>query len=172
MEIDYVIETYSNIYRKINGKLPKISNSQIKLIEKFYTQVNLEFKTYDGWWFDYLCFHFEYFYEKDTRFGKGKIVPNWIFGKVAYERWKNRDDEFWIHWVDKFIDKYNIKRPKNFTKIDPEDIVFYKNQERKRFFNSERGLIHCIENDLYSEICVVCKICKFKSICDERYGNL
>lgn len=169
MEVNSIVEMYSNIYRKINGKLPKVSGAQMKSIENFSMQINSEFKTYEGWWFEYLCFHFEYFCEKDTQFGKGKIIPNWIFGKTAYTRWKNRDDEFWMHWVDKFIDKYNISRPKNIIGLNLEDINFYKNQERRRFFNSERGLIHCMENDFYDKESTTCRLCKFKKFCDEQH---
>lgn len=167
MNLEFVLNLYKDIYRKVNGKLPKISDTQIKSIEKFYIQVGKELNVSENWWFEYLCYQFEYFCEKDTRFGKGKILPNWIFGKEAYKRWENRDDRFWMYWVDMFVTKYEINRPKNFTRVSYSDIVSFKERERRRFFNTEKGLAHCLENYLYDAKGETCRICKFKKNCDE-----
>ncbi len=167
MEIDGVINLYESIYKKINHKIPKIGKIQLKAIRNFYDFINSQFFVGEQWWFDYFCFQFEYFCEKDTQFGKGKILPNWVFGKQAYERWVNRDDEFWVYWVDKFIEKYKIERPKIEVGVSRKSIEIFRENERKRFFNSDYGLLHCKTNNLFNLESKLCRICKFNSICNE-----
>jgi len=167
MRIESVLNLYEGIYKKINGKNPKISKTQLKAVQNFYEFINLQFCAYEQWWFDYLCYQFEYFCEKDTQFGKGKILPNWVFGKRAYERWLGRDDEFWLHWVDKFIEKYNIERVRVEVGVDKDSIEIFRENERKRFFNSDNGLLHCKTLNLFNLKSKSCRICKFNNICNE-----
>src|ERR1700741_2968445 len=42
--------------------------------------------------FDYMCYQFYYWHDKDTKFGRGKIQFNWVVGKKAVERWNGRAD--------------------------------------------------------------------------------
>lgn len=167
MEVEGVLDLYKNIYRKINCNVPKISKTQLKAVQNFYEFINTQFYASEQWWFEYICYQFEHFCEKDTQFGKGKILPNWIFGKQAYERWINRDDNFWLYWVDKFIEKYNIDRVKIEVGVDSDSVRFYRENERKRLFNSYSGLLHCKEHNLFDLTSKSCRICKFNSICDE-----
>ncbi len=170
MDFEKVVELYKTVYIKINNNPPKFNKSHEKSVKKFFDFIGNGIGHYHNWWFEFICFQFEYYCEKDTKFGKGKILSNWVFGKQAYERWINKNDEYWLHWVYKFIEKYEIQEPKFNNYITNEEIKDYKNLERKRFFNSDRGFIHCSENNLFDINSNLCKICKYKNICEKVKG--
>ncbi len=169
MIVNFVIESYREVYRSLNGAFPNVSKRQASSIEKFVDFVKGELSLSDSfkdWWFYYICFQFEYYYKKETRFGEKVIMPNWIFGEKAFRRWEGRNDEYWKYWTDEFIKEFSIQRPKiERLGVSKESIEFFKENERKRWFNTEQGLVHCRELDLYDPDSNSCKLCMFREVC-------
>jgi len=116
----------------------------------------------EEWLFDYFCFQFGRYYTMNTRFGKGKIMLNWVIGKKSLDYYKNASDEE-KYYGREVKRKFSLKNPLievHTTKLTHLDI------ERKRFYNTDLGLLHCRELDLYEEKNKYCIMCKNKNYCN------
>lgn len=146
-----------------------------KLIENFTNFLIGEYHGSIGeeWLYRYFVFQYEYWRTKKTRLGStGLAQIAWIIGKDAYSRWEKRQTYFWYFCQQNFL-KFNSavnftnfsyyinKHEKKKINQNIEDI------ERKRYLNTQQGLIHCLSyTNLFnpnSEFCIKCNnsvICK------------
>lgn len=120
-------------------------------------------ETGEDWMFNYFAFQFFRYYDKKTRFGKGKVQLNWTIGKNAYEAWQEMSEEQ-RYLVDEFLEKLKIENPRE-AEQKPISSSFYEN-EKNRFLNTELGRINCDTFDLkYNSKSKVCEKCSFKNMC-------
>jgi len=118
----------------------------------------------DDWLFNYFNFHFSRYYKMKTRFEKQFIPINWIAGIKSFNHYKNATNEE-KHYAEIFKCDFEISNPlikKNKIIILNSTIL---NVERKRFYNTDRGLLHCKELKLYRELNINCMMCKNKNYC-------
>lgn len=114
------------------------------------------------WLFNYFCFQFGRYSTMKTRFD-GKIMLGWVIGKKSLKHFKEASDEE-LYWGEKFRLDFSIKNPLRVT--EKINMSSYLNQERVRFYNTERGLIHCKELELkYTTLNKHCLFCKNKEYC-------
>lgn len=111
--------------------------------------------------YEYVCFQFFRVHEQDTQMGK--VQFNWVFGKKALKYFHDRSDAQ-VYYMRLFRQKYNIKNI--FEKPVVLDTRSYNDYERGRFYNTEKGFLHCQSMRLYNESNDYCVNCKFKNICD------
>jgi len=117
---------------------------------------------------NFIVFQFRNYENTRTRLGKRKVHIQWILGKKALERWKEKPEN-WLYFNNRFIKKHNIKIEVSKKEKDLSSEKFTKSKERRRFLNQERGYIHCMELDLFERYSKECVICMFKTICSN--GN-
>jgi hypothetical protein len=116
---------------------------------------------------EYLVFQFQYYHDQNTRFGKGNVRLNWFTGEASINRWLERDKELSTYLCKKFCTQYSIKNPnENKFEVNTEGRKFYNKLERRRFYNTEAGYLHCTENDLFEKFSRECIICRFKKDCE------
>ena len=111
----------------------------------------------EDWLFGYFCYQFSRYIDLKTRFGKGVVMLGWIIGDKALKKYRDASDEE-KYWGDQFKTRFNIHNP--LIEKQPIEYKEYKDKERRRFYNSVRGLLHCKENDLYNDKnrhCIFCK---------------
>jgi hypothetical protein len=117
----------------------------------------------EEWLFDFMCFGFHRFVDLKTRFGKGIVKLDWVIGKKPVERFNHASREQ-LHHSEMFRLEYGIKNViRQHIKLGTADD--YRNRERRRFYNTERGLLHCVENQLYEPSNKNCVTCKNRSEC-------
>ena len=77
----------------------------------------------------------------------------------------NSIEEERMYYVHQFITNYKLKNP-----LIPKlkvNIREYLNNERKRFYNTARGLIHCKEMGIpFAELNKFCFMCNYKKECN------
>lgn len=148
---------------KLSGHSCLIKN-EIKSFQKLLSK-KYDIKTLGDWFcWNYVAFQFEYYSGLRTKM-KGKYPANWIFGKKALDRWENKNEN-WQYFVQKFLSEFEITLPVEYYQDDVDGMF---EQERKRFFNTDRGLLHCLQFARYSEKSVSCLICKNKKDCKELW---
>lgn len=160
---EHIYSYYSGqrIYElKLTEKVSKIIDSFNKELKKHYFgSVDEEFL------FNFTVYQFRYYEDKQTRFGKGRVQLNWILGKKAIERWQNKPKK-WLYFNDLFVSRYNIPAIHKKVKNDIKKTTYVNSIERKRFFNTEMGLVHCTQLKLFDRFSKECLICKHKEICN------
>ena len=164
MEREKVIRLFEYLYQQTSGSPYfkfKSTERENKMIDNF---VYLLPENYgDVWLFDFMTFQFSRYYDQNTRFGRGKVMLGWVIGKKALAAFRTATEEQ-FYYVMKFKE---ICRVKNIL-LTPTKVEFssnYKNDERKRFFNTDRGLLHCTEMNLFEEKNKICVICKNRNFC-------
>lgn len=159
---------YEYLYCEVSNKKWyrfKPINRDKKLITNLINRVG-EDKIGDEWIFNYFLYQFSRYHDLDTKYGRGIVLLNWLTGQKAYDKWLNKSEQE-VYMVQEFKVKYGLKNPlKIEVKIDKEIAKSYFDKERLRFFNTDRGLIHCMENELYNPNNFNCKMCKNKNICN------
>jgi hypothetical protein len=159
-----IIDTYQELYRKTSKNTVfvfKPEQKQRTAIENFLKLVP---STADEEWIrEFLIFQFSRYADQDTRLGKGRIQLNWVIGKKALEKWNSRTSGQLYH-TNKFRASHKIQISKKKVEKIPAN-NFYLNNERRRFYGKERGLIHCAELELFEKENEVCKACKNYKIC-------
>ena len=120
-----------------------------------------------GDWFcwNYVAFQFEYYSSLRTQM-MGKYPANWIFGPKALQRWNERNSEYWLYQVGKFMQECEIQVPVNYFSSNLENRF---EEERRRFLNSPMGLLHCQQFSRFSDKSPTCMICKNKGSCKELW---
>lgn len=117
----------------------------------------------------YFEFQFNYTY-KFEKFGKGKVMLNWVIGKKAIERWKDRDKfKFKYHIL------YGIKKHINISNKNPASIGWldklakglpHEDDQRAKHLNTNKGVLWCYSNTtMYNHRSDYCVMCKFSDIC-------
>ena len=101
---------------------------------------------------------FKRFSSKDVA---GRIQIYDIIGRKAIEYWEKRDIKF-----DYLIEPYCANPEKDLQRGIAEEI------EKKRFFNTPRGFVNCIERtSLFNHRSTNCSVCKFKDDCKKMLKN-
>lgn len=179
LSVEDVKKFYEYFYfKKYGGKkyiYPTTSKDE-KLIENFLSTLDKEYRLdslgYNFLW-KYFVFQFTY-WDELTLQQVSKIQPNFILGKQAFYRYRDRDSEYdWQITNSKFITKYKVnesalikivEKPTSQVKqISITDRVF-----RAQHLNTEYGLAHCLEyTTLYDKRDISCLACKFKKECKE-----
>lgn len=60
-----------------------------------------------------------------------------------------------------FHEKNNLQNPLSETN-------FLKSKERQKYYNNVRGMINCVEKELFDKYCNDCIFCKFNHICNQK----
>jgi hypothetical protein len=184
MDQQLLLDVYSNIHHQITNRwkrklLPKEEGILKKfplLLKKYkiYAQASgiLFFEKYVTYVYCQRLSHEEEFIGIIKIFGKGGVE---IF---------NDRKENWVEKLEFFREKYKIKKidiKKDLIQVEDE----FDSEEvyRKRFFNSDRGFVTCIENTslinpkskfcskcVHSKHCLVLLKANFKAIYKNRYG--
>jgi len=150
--------------KKLSGRTCKVKNEITRFIELLSKQADINSL---GEWFAwyYVAYQFEY-YSKLKVLMEGSYPANWIFGKKALTRWNNRDETFWLYHVVCFLQVCEIESPVSFCSQDMGDRF---ERERKRYFNTDMGLLHCSQFAKYASNSPTCMICKNKKDCQELW---
>lgn len=163
--IETFIEYFNIIYQKSTGKLNytiRCEDKNVKLVENWINRLSYCIDEYFIW--DYIVYQFEYYKDKKTRFGTGVVQLNWITGKKALDRWNNKNKN-WKYFNTQYENKLNIKKPLSGFVNNKEGRLEFERREKKRFFNEERGFLHCRE--LIFEVNELCNDCKYIKICQK-----
>lgn len=163
--IDFIVETYNEIYSKVNNYLVEDKEKNLDRKRKLANTLLSKFDEVDEELIiNYILFQFERYKDTKTRFGKGKIQFNWIVGDKAYQRWTNKSTS-WKYWVTSYEKKIGYQRKQEKEEINHEGKLEYERRERRRFYNDERGYVHCQENELFDRFSNECFYCQYKEIC-------
>lgn len=171
----FIERLYEHFYRKIYSNpnyiyLPsdrgeKYISSFIELLDKKYKiqSIGREFLI------KYFLFQFNYWYELDINSFNKRVNIQYIIGKKAFKRWIDRDVSYdWSILQSFVIPTLNIQSiplPKLYEKVY-ERLSKSEEVEKKRWINTTRGFLNCIENTtLYKKNSGECLVCKFKVEC-------
>jgi len=156
---DKAIEIYQGTFLSVYKYAQILSENDNKSISNFISK----HPSGDSLWLrDFIHFSFEYYTGLDTH---NNIRPNWIFGDKSWVRWEGRRDN-WHYWVEKFRKKYNIESPEIVTEgIGVDCFVQFRENEKRRFLNTDRGFLHCKEMGIRKIEEGACLECKFKTDC-------
>lgn len=154
-----------------------VCNSFLKLVDQKYSlhSVGKDFL------YDYFLFQFNYWHELDLQNNfTDKIVIAWIVGKKAFERWQERDQQFdWQMESYPIIQTYELNKRYVLALSKPyeEPIQILKSKSvpydsskpiRKKFLNTEKGFITCIElTTLFNPSDLSCIRCIYRTDCKE-----
>lgn len=135
---------------------------ELKMIENFEKKLKISYGS--DWLFNYFCYQFSRYSTLKTRFGKGIVMLGWVVGDQALNKYKKASEEE-RYYGEKFKADYNL------SNILEKPLVIristeYLDRERKRFYNTERGLLHCTENSLFDKKNSNCMFCKNKQECE------
>lgn len=167
---------YEAFYRKVYGnskyifdpteKMQKCISTFIELLDKKYKieSIGATFLS------SYFIFQFGYWTELDLKVYNERITIPFIVGKKAFERWINRKQEFdWQLYNSNFLKIYKVNINEIIQKFKEEDTSILnrsEEKEKKRFYNTDRGALHCITNTtLYNHQSSLCLVCKNKNDC-------
>jgi len=157
--LELVIDKFSRVFSIIYKKKPNITSKDYKILEGF---VNKHSNKGERWFIDLIDFTFEYYSSLNTQ---QNVQVNWVFGEKAVQRWERRGEN-WGYWVKVFRDKNGISEPEiPVEKVSEESKRQFRERERKRFFNTDKGFVHCQDLTLRKDLNCVCKYCNFKNIC-------
>jgi len=159
-----VIELYEYFCQNVSGNQffefqPRVN--EIKMMKVFVDSLSPSHG--EDWLFNYFCFQFHRYTDKKTRFGQGVIYLNWVIGQKAILKFKEASSEE-LYYMEQFKSSFNLVN----ILLKPQSIENgkdYKDRERRRFYNTTRGLLHCKENSLYSQKNKNCITCKNKTDC-------
>jgi hypothetical protein len=167
--INLVKSTYEHIYSNVSG-FPdyeiQLNKKNKTTLDNFTKRLENEFKGAIDKQFlqTFILFQFLYYDDKKTRLGKGRVYLNWILGEKAIERWKNKHER-WFYFVEEYRKSLDIPNIVEKQAIDSEKVSLHRQRERKRFWGSEMGFLHCYEFELYEKYSSECLSCKFKNNC-------
>lgn len=120
--------------------------------------------------YDYFCFQTNYWINLNTRFGK-RIPVSWFLGKKAFERWKNNPEPDLYHahqTANQLGIHIGLIYGEKKSLIKALVLNTAEENEKNRFYNTDRGFLNCIESTtLYSHLSKACITCKFKNDCKE-----
>lgn len=166
---------YSHKYGNSSYKF-KPTEKAVEVIEKFLHYLDLKYKLVclgKDFLTRYYTFQFkrvegQVFKRFSSKDKAGKVQIYDIVGKKAIEYWENRDVKF----------DFTINMPINIDrKIDYLSISISEEIEKKRFYNTDRGILNCLEKtSLFDHKSVICVLCSFKNNCkkllEQNYHNI
>lgn len=161
----YIKEAYEYFLQRTMSQ-PNLDVSKIK-IDKRYIDYFIKHAPENAtreWVFDFMLFQFSRYYKTKIYTKNDGFIPfRAVTGKKAFEIWNNKTEEQ-LYYVTKFKLSLGLQKEVDYKKKATNE---YKDEIRKRFFNTERGLLFCKEHLLEREKGnKYCLKCKFKSICN------
>ena len=92
-----ICKVYEDLYRQVSLNTDfvlHLKNNDEIMLNNFIDTVDFRKKSLD---FKFICdfieFQFSYWHDKETKFGKGRVMLSWVFGRKAIERWQNTDSK-------------------------------------------------------------------------------
>jgi hypothetical protein len=168
--IDEFLKYYEGIYRNAtNMNIDVFRNPKNrKLVSNLLERLNNLYPSIDGkFLFDFIILQFNHYENFILARGKNRLQLSWLVGDKAIERWKNKSEN-WNYFNREFCKKYRIKAPEKKYQVNEEGRKEFRSRERKRFYNTERGLIHCMELELFESLNSQCLECNYKNICNGK----
>lgn len=173
-----VCHFFEYFFRKVTGYNNynfKPTKNDLVTLDKFLDVIDTDYEGIQsiGYNFFYQYFTFSFSHQVEmklkysSQFGNA-IMFNWIIGKKAYKRWKTKPKEFWYFYKD-FIQNYNIslKDLDKGVKIEETSLKLVQNRERERYYNTERGFLNCLSENLRYSNNKFCMFCKYKRRCKQ-----
>jgi len=158
-KVEKLYEKFFRLTSKKQDFIFQSSSKEKKMIENFLAK--LDETANEEWLFDFLLFGFSRYADLETRYGKGLVQLSWVIGQKAIDTFKKRTEEQ-LYYTQKFKEEYGIN--KEVKKEKPFNESFL-NREKQRFYNTERGLLHCKEMLFTPNESNSCLNCKFKEEC-------
>lgn len=161
----------TNNYQNYTYKLGKGEDVTLLKFINFIRSEYGELSIGKNWLFDYFCFQFEYWRTKNIKYtrGGGIVELSWVIGKKAIDRFKTRNNSYQYFSDIGVIKIYKISKEDYFSFFITKKEIPTSNRgniERARFFNTEQGFLHCIENtSRYNIKFKECVLCKFRLKC-------
>lgn len=156
---------YQYFYRIVsNNRSFRYSPKQreSKMIDNFLSMLTPSHG--DDWMFEYFAYQFQRYDSMETSMGKGKVMLGWVIGKKALDHFRNASEEQRF-WGEKFVSENRIKNPFRYPlKVNLSD---NNDRERLRFYGTDRGILHCMELELYDKKNKNCFLCRNKKDCEE-----
>lgn len=185
---EVITSFYEYFYSKLSGFKEyefKISKRESKSIDNFLVSISREVSLHSlgkEFWYQYFCFHFEYWRPKITRLGKNRVKFNWIIGKEAWSRWQNRYEGFMYFCEVNLCTQFEIKKSDIVPQMERVEKDYLKINELEEFlksinYNTKESLGMCILNTtLYNDSSSLCKGCFSKLDCikilEEKYPSI
>lgn len=155
---------FQYFYKKTFNKQKVFSVIELNHIEFFDQLLKKEYKGSIGedWVFNYLAYQFNKYSQAKTKLKT--IQVTWIYSGKSLIKYKNRNIES-DYFNSEFCKKFKINKRRLVITNELTLSKDYKNNERKRFNDINRQLLHCFELDLFEENNKVCMFCKNKNYC-------
>lgn len=162
--IEKLKQFYSYFYRKVFSQRPSFSDRDELIFVNFEKYISKLYgdSVSDEWLFNYLLFQWDKFSTADT---KMKVQVHWIFGKKALQYWKQRSKEHHEYFNNQFKESYNIRKG-DLVKLKTDLSTNYRSNERNRFKDPHRRVLHCNELQLFDPSTSDCKFCKMRQCCE------
>ncbi len=170
MTVETVFDFYKYFYSKINRSVSSVTMTEAdrKLIQSFLSNFNGG----ESALFEYMVAQFYYWHDKDTRFGRGKIMLNWVIGGKAFDRWRSMAPS---NRFDQIKSEYGISKHdliKDNSHVGIKDISSMSDVDRALFHNTDIGLIHCSDfTPMHDSSSSYCNTCINSSLCIQIMGN-
>lgn len=170
-----IVDLYELFYRKFTGKkkfkLDLNKKKQEKIIDNFISKLDENYSIASiGIDFLVRYFLFQFYYWKNKNI-KRNIQIEWVIGKKALDRFLyNGFNEKFEYFINKentidFSPIYHKFAKQNYQPNFNEESK-RERVEKLRFFNTEKGLVNCLENtSLYNPDSDLCIQCKFQEDC-------
>lgn len=171
---EYFYQKYHNdyFYRvRLDEKTEKLIDTFILSLDKKYgiESIGINFMI------DYFLFSWQFWDDVNKVSDKNKTIKiDWVIGSKAFKRWCNRDIEFdWQFPTLEIVEKLKIRKHEIKALLDWNQELYFKiskaeEDEKKRFYNTDRGFLNCIEKtSLYNPSSSNCIGCKFSKDCKE-----
>ena len=150
---------YSQVHDSNGFRVNKEANQ--KTIDKFFDLVSEKGYHWSSIGEDFLDnflrYQFDYWRDKEI---ERKPTFNWFIGKKAIERYFNVEDKglsnYWVSLNTSNLTPY---------KASQNEISDYEIQQRRKFHNTDNGLLYCLENTSLYIKHISCITCKFKTEC-------
>lgn len=174
-------DVYEDLYKQIslnNDYVLNLSKIDSIMLNNFIIKIS-KITNVNSINIDYVCeyceFQYNYWHQLKTQH---KIQMSWIFGDKAFKRWieykdKIKQKKFFKYKTKLKVDinfsiKNKIVKNINFDEIRKGFLIIKEHEEieKRRFFNSDKGLIWCTnETTLYNHKSSLCLTCKNKEDC-------
>ncbi|HPI18729.1 MAG TPA: hypothetical protein PKY56_00025 [Candidatus Kapabacteria bacterium] len=182
----YCIEIYQDLYRQVtlnSDYVVNLGKNDISTLDKFVDRlftiyqeqsIGIEFLI------NIIESCFSYWFGVETKFGKGVIMFNWIFGKKSLERYES------IKHLDSKMNKFRVRSIRKIGKIQINSLDKFKGcegyskilsnvvatinlveeEQKARFLNKKVGFAWCLQNTtLYHHLSRNCIICSYQQDC-------
>lgn len=174
---DKIISFFKYFNSKISGTSQdyEASESEKQTVRKFIYALSDDIAIQSigfDWLFHYFCFQFSYWNDLDTGYSK-RIQMTWVLGQKAYERYKDRRDDFRflneMFAIEKDISKSELKEITDVeVERDYRDLHAVEDVERGRYHNELEGFAHCVlTTTLHNSNSEWCQTCEFAEECKQ-----